>query len=396
MFRPADWRNQSWGGPEWHELEDGRMVLPDPRVDRIFAAPNNGVFLRRKPLPRLSGGETILSIRAYAHDRLVFTAAPISLGPGPRKRTKRRRLASRGRNDRVLERRRETQEKTARRGGHGRIPAATKFTRHGSTMVRDAGHLIERDKTGQAVFLTLTIAGGGQDVYDAISSFSGFIVNRFGTWLRGHAELDWFTYVWELQTRGAPHLHYMLSLPKGLSIRSFRKMVQAEWRRILCDVSVKSGVDVFKTLDGRTWKLDKNAPYVGAKLCTHDLGRYMAKYVSKSRSKNGLATTWYPGRWWAVSYALRKAIMKERVKVKIRFPSIAAARAALSQLISAASEKTHAPYMVPAEKTFGAVVVSVDTWVGQAKPIAYALRMLLDTGEISAVLQKDVSNKVAA
>lgn len=396
VFRPADWKSHFWKAQEWHELDDGRMILPDHRIDKIFAAPNNGVFLRRQALFPLVSGETCLTIRAYAHDRLVFTAAPVTLPPATRKRRKRARLALRGAQHRVLERRRETQDKAPIRGGHGRIPAATNFTRHGSLMVRDGGHLIERDSVGKAVFLTLTIAGHGNDVFNACSSYSGYLVNVFGTWLREWAVNGWYVYVWELQSRGAPHLHYMVSIPKGVSIRTFRKKVQAEWRRCLLLASRKSGVDLFKNRYGGTYRNNSSMPYVGAKLCTHDLGRYMAKYASKSKSKTGGKNTWRPGRWWALSYPLRKAVLQERVTLKIKFPSSTAARAALSNLMQRSAPRCHAPYFVPADKTFGAVVACVDTWVGQAKPLALALKILIETGQVLPVLGSVVEFAKAA
>jgi hypothetical protein len=396
IFRSANWRSQTEPGPDWYDLPDGRHLQANRKLDNIFATRALGLFSRTGVVPLRQSGETSLTIRAYAHDRMVLTAAHAGVPPAAKRRRAKQRFVLHGPQGRVLERPRETQDKPADRGGHGAIPAPTKFTRHGSTMVRCAGHLIERDKQGKAVFLTLTIAGGGDDVYRAMSAFSGHLVNVFNTWLRDHAERGWYVYVWELQTRGAPHLHYMLSLPRNVSIRAFRKQAQAEWRRALCSVSRMSGTDLFKALDGKSWRGDIRAPWVGAKLCTHDLGRYMAKYASKSRSKAGHSTNWRPGRWWACSYPLRAAVMRERVLVKLKFPSYDAAQAALSRFLLLSAPHCGVAYKIPADKTYGATAFSVDTHVRKGKELALAMKHLFETGEVLPVLAMTTADNRAA
>ncbi|PWT74276.1 MAG: hypothetical protein C5B59_11515 [Bacteroidetes bacterium] len=265
-----------------------------------------------------------------------------------------------------------------------------------ATMVRDGGHLIERDLRGKAMFITLTIAGGTLGAYEVMSAKSGHIVNIFNTWLRDRCLHGWYTYVWELQGRGAPHLHYLCTVPKNVTVREFRESVHREWRKILCDLSDATGVDLFRAADGTDWRARQSTPWVGVKLCTHDLGRYMAKYASKSRSKGGDAPSWRPGRWAALSYPLRAAVLKERVVVRIDFAGEKEARLALSRLVSAAALKCHAPFYVPAERCYGALVCSVDTFVGCAKPLALALYELQLTGEINPVLALTSVDRKAA
>jgi hypothetical protein len=253
-------------------------------------------------------------------------------------------------------------------------------------MLRDGGHLIERDCEGNGWFVTLTISGGTQAAYDAMSMASGYIVDRLNRWLRDKVSKGWYCYVWELQDRGAPHLHYLLRCDKHVTQKDLGAAIQCEWRRILLDVSAESQVDLFEKLAGGTWKDDERKPFVNVTYVTHDLGCYIAKYASKARSKGGAGTTWRPGRWWALSYPLRKAVLRERLTVKVRFPTMEVAHRALSHLVTQARGAATSVLECDIARTFGVMCFSLDTFVSKARELALALVDLVEVGDMSALL----------
>jgi hypothetical protein len=179
----------------------------------------------------------------------------------------------------------------------------------------DAGHIIEHHAKGQAIFQTLTMAGGTRKAYACMAAASGYIVDRIGRWLRGRVVNGFFAYVYELQKRGAPHLHYLFRLPDDVDVDDFALAFKDQWRKILDNVSDESGVDLYARAGGGTWRGNPDYPNCQSKLITDGYAQYMAKYASKERSKGGISSPFRPGRWWGVSYAVRKEIKKRRLDV---------------------------------------------------------------------------------
>jgi hypothetical protein len=179
----------------------------------------------------------------------------------------------------------------------------------------DAAHIIEHHSVGTGYFVTLTMAGGTRKAYACMAAASGYIVDRLNRWLRYRVSDGLFCYVWELQERGAPHLHYVLRFPSDVPSDVFECDLRAQWRKILDDVSDQSGVDVFARDGGGTWRGNAKYPRIQCKPITHSYASYVAKYASKNRTKGGRSASFRPGRWWGVSYPARKRIKKLRLDV---------------------------------------------------------------------------------
>lgn len=294
------------------DAQSRRLIIEDGRLD--FA--DN--FLR--PSFRLSQFELkpVLRVKGYAQDRVVLTQYFKSEQPLRRKLTA-RKLGALARSSPLLDKHRKSR-RGMRIGGRLRfLPSNTRFTLAGKNFVKDGAHLLEHMSEGLTLFVTLTVPGGTEDAYKAVSVGSGYIVDRFNRWIRYKTDKGYFLYVWEVQKRGAPHLHYMLRLPYGSNGSAFKEEVRAEWRKILLDVSEQCGIDLFQRKAGGTWKDDATKPVIDVRSVWGNCGSYLAKYLSKQQTKSGGSQPWRPGRWWGVSSPLRELVKAYRFDQCVSF-----------------------------------------------------------------------------
>lgn len=288
-----------------HALCLSRLTNWTPRL------PDLSVYRRRQDM---------INVKAYAHDRLVlhaYTAPP----PLHARRAKKRDIARLVRGN-LLELKRETQHGFNIGGRWRFVPPDISFTTKSKNNIRDAAHVQEMSGEGNCVFLTVTIPGGTDQAFKVCSAGSGYLVNRFNQRLRGECIDGMFCYTWELQERGAPHLHYMFRIRGALLCETFRARISDIWCRILDDVSEQTGIDLYQRKEGGTWREKKWLVQVDVRVVRRDFARYMAKYISKTRSKDGNEHGWRPGRWVGVSYPLRAKIAKFRFEVALPMRSL--------------------------------------------------------------------------
>jgi hypothetical protein len=265
-----------------------------------------------------------MRVRSYAHDRLllsVYHKPPKGLFLSPRSREAERERTQLGN----FSLRHELQAGLKIGGRFRKLPLETRFTSHAQNMVRDAGHIVEHYDDGIAIFLTLTIAGSTEAAFRTVGIASPVITNRFNTWLRERVSNGNYCFVWELQSRGAPHLHYLFRIPRSANLAAVRAAIHTEWRKVLVDISNETGVDLFARTNSSTWFEDANKPRINLKIVRHDYARYLAKYCSKRRTKNGCATPFRPSRWWGVSNGLRAKLKELRIDAILPCKTIEAA-----------------------------------------------------------------------
>jgi hypothetical protein len=380
----------------------GRRPKSNDFVEKLLAQCSDRVFeagVLSRPAERYQEG--YLKFKAYAHDRLVMTAGMrTAMGGKPRQSwgQTRPRLARGSSLVRPRETRRDCKERCAdgdcgecvahrerfgpwHIGGRERkIPPPTRFTPHGRNFVRDAGHLIERHNEGQAWFLTLTLPGSTQAAYRVLSAASGYVVDRLNRWLRYRVLNGWFVYVWEVQERGAGHLHYLFRTTGAAVQADIYQEVKNEWRKILLDVSNESGVDLFGRAEGGTWRTKWNQPRIDLQPVWFDLGCYVAKYASKNQSKDGHSTGWNPGRWWACSAPLRAKVLSERLTICISMRTWEEAKTALTNLLASTASLFTGTYKCPRVEFACQETWSCDVPVAQSARFAKALAELAEFG----------------
>lgn len=259
----------------------------------------------------------------------------------------------------------------------------TRFTTYAKNMTRDAAHMLEMHGAGTCVFATLTAPGSTPESFEVVAAGSGDICNRFNTWLRDHVTGGDFLYVWELQERGAPHLHYMFRLPETTNLETFGKAMQREWRQILLSVSESSEVDLFRRDKFWTWKDHAEFPRCDVRPVTHTFERYISKYISKSRSKGGVLHHVYPRRWWGCSNGLRRLVKARRfeeiVSVQDSDLGIEALQSVVAQLGSTADGVMYFERF----KGCGQDSVSIRLPPGQGFEIGKAVVAYLEDGDLS-------------
>lgn len=351
---------------------DGRQVVPESRS--------------RKDAP-VKGQ---LRIRAYAHNRVTMCAY---MG-GKRyvgRRMKMQAFCQAAKPAAALVLGRETRRGYEVGGRWRFLPLKTKFTSTARNWIRDAGYVMETESDGHALFVTLTIAGEGEEVNRCLSACSGYIVDRLNRWLRYRCMDGWFVYVWELQKRGTPHLHYMIKRENFDYEDGFGEELKSEWRKILLDVSRESGVDLFCVKGKYSWIDDAEMPWIHITTIQTSMGGYMAKYASKVESKSGSQNAWFPGRWSGISYPLRKKVLSRRLDIILGCETVESSAGRLLEILSDAGElfdKTWQPALgIPGIEAY----VSAITVPGCAREIVAAIAEWLVFGDVNllqSVLQR--------
>jgi hypothetical protein len=150
------------------------------------------------------------------------------------------------------------------------------------------------------------------------------VVHGLKAWISKQAASTYSLYVWELQRRGALHLHYAVWVPCPAARLRLYQGFPAWWYRRMCLLSEASGVDVFERDGGKgTWAGRPDVVQARAEVCRKTISGYLAKYVSKGEGKvvgvdsEGEVTAFAPVRWWGVSRPLLAACRKYSCSVEL-------------------------------------------------------------------------------
>lgn len=209
------------------------------------------------------------------------------------------------------------------KSGWGNDPKVTRFGSYARHTILEAGAIASRGTghLGRGVEVTLTLPSTSHGAFRALSQWSGYAVNRILQAIRRNsADIEWF-YVWEVQKRGALHLHMALSGASREELLRVGRKVRKAWFRVLEDVGRKSGANMFLRRGGRgnnTYKEFLKGNRVAE--IRKSLAAYFAKYVSKGAATDskGKVVHWYPpSRWWGISRKLLKKVKEERLNVRI-------------------------------------------------------------------------------
>lgn len=234
----------------------------------------------------------------------------------------------------LLALRKKSQETKKTHSSWGQKRPERSFTKRGRHRLLEVGAAI--DKAGLTVgaeAVTLTIPGSTPEALEAVALWSGWLVNRLNQSLRdsravagGSQERGYF-YVWELQKRGALHLHYCLV---GYPIRHGYQLLE-KWFQLLQELGTKTGLDLFRRQNGGTWR---DSPEYWQRYCQpvrQGVAKYFAKYCSKTAraalsvqgGDNGgiVASQVTPGRWYGISKSLREAAKSRRIEFEVTVTS---------------------------------------------------------------------------
>ena len=179
-------------------------------------------------------------------------------------------------------------------------------------------------------FITLTLPGSRFECLDLLSRYSGFLINRLRQVLRRSGIPHHDVFVWELQKRGALHIHWVIGASdsrfKFLSpVEVLATRLKDKWFDLLLEIGDKENIDMFarKGFGGShkdnptawQWKIEK---------IRKSVQQYLSKYTSKGFNQNSGQTKSYskiqarfsPSRWWGQSQNLLKEVRKYRTELK--------------------------------------------------------------------------------
>lgn len=201
-----------------------------------------------------------------------------------------------------------TNSKTGPKAGFGGMPKPTQFTRLGKRRVREGAAVIEKIYSKHSCrFLTGTLPGSTAAAYEYTARYSAWLIQQVTQYLRDIG-IDTFCCVWELQKRGALHLHVLCAHTDPRVLATLEARWHELWVHWLVQASLKCGVDLFARESGGSWIM---APHVVRADCQNvrvSVSRYLAKYLSKSASKFGSGRGNSPSRWWSLSMRVRELI----------------------------------------------------------------------------------------
>lgn len=222
--------------------------------------------------------------------------------------------------------------KVKNKGGWGFSPKITAFGKNARHRLLEAGAILDKFYGKNVCEVTCTIPGSTRESFLAVSQWSGWIMNRITQIVRRSPHNPGWFYVWELQKRGALHLHFAIGCSNLSDAVNLAQEIEFKWFEVLLELKDKTGVDVFRKNEWWTWR---NFPQ---KWKSHVLpvyksvAAYFSKYVGKQSNtftRNNKA--FFPARWWGSSQSIKKGIENAQFKVAIEV-SLSMAKPALSFL----------------------------------------------------------------
>ena len=208
--------------------------------------------------------------------------------------------------------------KLKNKGGQGFSPKITTFTKNARHRLLEGGAIMDQLFGKNVCEVTCTIPGSTVEALRAVSQWSGWIMNRLTQIVRRfEGDLAWF-YVWELQKRGALHMHFAIgcsNLPDAVSLAG---QIEYKWFELLLELKDKCDVDVFRKNNRWTWR-DVPEKWRSHVLPVYkSVAAYFSKYVGKQSNcltRNNKA--FCPSRWWGSSSSIKRGIEDARIKISI-------------------------------------------------------------------------------
>lgn len=226
------------------------------------------------------------------------------------------------------------------RKGFGILPNSSGIGRSARTRIREVGAVLDEGRLSRTVFLTGTLPGSTGESLRAIAEQSAWIVQTCTQWIRDTAHGALYFGVWELQKRGALHIHLCVQVETDAEVRALLARWKSRWIAVLGAVGERSGVDCFARAGGTTWAAHKSITRTDAQIVEKSVARYLAKYLSKGACSKLPYATYSPTRWWFCSKLLREKSTARRLNCTVGALSPATAGDLFQRIGSAIAERT--------------------------------------------------------
>lgn len=197
----------------------------------------------------------------------------------------------------------------------------TKFGRNAQTSIMRIGGAFDRMDSNPSnyVFLTGTIPGGTHEAFSAVAEESASIAKSLADWFARTAKSDYWFYVWELQKRGALHIHYCIHPNNSNEAEKVLIQWKPKWEDVLSEVSRRTGADMWLREDGTYHVQGKSVLQAYAQRVRVSVAAYMSGYCSNGKNKhsNDANSIYFPSRWWGCSrktVALVRSMTESKVE----------------------------------------------------------------------------------
>jgi hypothetical protein len=203
------------------------------------------------------------------------------------------------------------------KGGWGFQPNPTKFTRNARHRLLEAGAVIDKEFGLNCYEVTVTLPGSGHRAYRTLANWSGWLINRLLREVSRNTQTSHWFYVWELQKRGALHLHFAIAARDISDAKRVAEKLEFDWFELLLELEEKTDVELFRRDPRTTWRNRPEKWQSHVAPITKSCAAYFSKYAGKSAfSQSANDKRYCPSRWWGSSSAVKKSIESERRKWK--------------------------------------------------------------------------------
>lgn len=229
-------------------------------------------------------------------------------------------------------------QEPALKSGYGKSPSPSKFGTYARRQLLRVGGVLDKIDTNpqNGIFLTGTLPGSTDAAKQALANYSAYCVHRLKAWInkRMPSKLDF--YVWELQARGALHLHYYVYCPEESQRSYIIEHFKQEWISILDSIVVLSGTDIYQRDENYSHVQDKSVIQAYAQTVNKSVAAYLSKYCSKQSShhSDSHSIKYFPSRWWGASRPLLAKLREMSSVEKVEISSYRRARSQYEELVA--------------------------------------------------------------
>lgn len=221
------------------------------------------------------------------------------------------------------------------------------------TILRMGGAYDTVDSTPENyIFLTGTIPGGTHDAFMAVAIQSSYITHSIAKWLKRTCPSPYWFYVWELQKRGALHIHYCIHAPDTHVADKILSGWRTKWESVLEAVGAKTGADMWLRKDGTYHKEGHDVLQAYAQRVRKSVAAYLSGYCGGTKDKHSTdsSSPYYPGRWWGCSRESTKLLRGLTKEVVSEYSDFSRAsremKLAHETILSATRHAYHYPHKV--------------------------------------------------
>jgi len=194
----------------------------------------------------------------------------------------------------------------------------------------------------------------------AIARYSSYICNEISKWVKYHVtDSHWF-YAWELQKRGALHIHFCLHVPNEDQRDYVLREWATFWGRTLDNIGKKACIDMWGIKNGGSHSHNKKVLQTDAQQCHTSVAAYVSSYASDGESKHSqdADSDYYPSRWWGMARRTTKILEELTQRDEIEYSSYRDASTKMAAEYERIKHDTDHCHRYPHKVGIGSTIVS--------------------------------------